>query len=222
MSTLSLALYCEGPTDQHFLPMIIQRTAQDVLCQYATNTVEALPVQVVKAAKQEQGRDILEASSKAFGYHILIVHKDADSRSYEETKIQCFEPGRVLVSDACEPVCKNLVPVIPVRETEAWMIADRETLRDVLEIRERLQNLGLHGKAKLVENISDPKVTFNTVVAIAEAERGNRRISRPELYEALAQEIRLERLKQVRAYQYFVSDLIKAFEEIRIIPTQNA
>lgn len=217
MKTISLALYCEGSTDRHFLPFIIQRTAQDILTRRATHFVDALPVVVMDVAKQEQGKDILEAAIKARGYHALIVHKDADSRTYEETRMQCFEPGCLLVQQCNEYVCNHLVPVIPVREVEAWMIADREVLRGLLEIKERLQNLPLPKRAVLVETDPDPKATFNAVMAKAEAER-RRKISRPEIYEALAQEIRLERLNQVPAYQKFLVALSEVFIDLKIIP----
>jgi hypothetical protein len=154
---------------------------------------------------------------QANGYDVLVVHKDADHRTYEETKTQCIEPGRILIQRSHKEVCKNLVPVIPVREVEAWMIADGEVLRDLLEIKERLQNLPLPKRAARVEHDSDPKNTLNKVIAKAESER-RRKIERKEFYESLALEVRLDRLDQVPAYGNFLDELSKAFREISIIP----
>jgi hypothetical protein len=72
-------------------------------------------------------------------------------------------------------------------------------------------------RAALVELNPDPKVTFNNVVAKAESER-RRKISRYDLYETLAQEIRLERLNQVPAYACFVKDLVEMLIELHILP----
>ncbi len=218
MSTLSLALYCEGNTDKHFLPTIIQRTAEEIILSSATNYVDVLPVTIMDAAKQEQGRDILQAAVLAYGWHLLIVHKDADSRTYEQTKIQCIEPGCTLVQRSRQDACKKLVPVIPVREVEAWMIADGEILRNVLEIKERLQNLHLPKRAVLVVSDPDPKATLNRIIAIAEFER-HRKIKRKEFYESLALEVRLDRLSQIPAYRKFLDELSGALRDLSIIPS---
>ncbi len=79
MSSLSLALYCEGNTDRDFLPTIIQRTAQDILNKRARRYVEVLAVDVVAGiSKQKDGQDILEAAMQMYGYHAMVIHKDAD------------------------------------------------------------------------------------------------------------------------------------------------
>jgi len=217
VSTLSLALYCEGNTDKHFLPKIIERTAEKIILSTARNYVDILPVTIKDVEKQEQGKDILQAAVQAYGYDVLIVHKDADNRTYEETKGFCIEPGCRLVQKSNEDVCKKLVPIIPVREVEARMIADREILRDLLEIKERLQNLHLPKRAILVESDPDPKATLNRVIAKAESER-RRKIERKEFYEALALEVRLERLELVPAYRKFFDALSETFRELNIIP----
>lgn len=215
--TLSLALYCEGNTDKHFLPKIIERTAEKMILSHATNYVDILPVTVKDVVKQERGKDILEAAMQAYGYDVLIIHKDADHRTYEETKTQSIEPGCTLVQRSSKGVCKKLVPIIPVREVEAWMIADREILRDLLQIRERLQNLHLPKRAVLVESDPDPKATLNRIIAKAESER-RRKIERKEFYESLALEVRLDRLDQVPAYKKFLDELSKTFRDLSIIP----
>jgi hypothetical protein len=217
VSTLSLALYCEGKTDKHFLPKIIERTAEKIIRSHATNYVDILPVTVKDVIKQERGHDILEAAKQAYGYDILIVHKDADSRTYEETITRCIEPGCTLVQRSSAAVCQKLVPIIPIREIEAWMIADRERLRDLLEIKERLQNLHLPKRAVLVESDPDPKATLNRIIAKAESER-RRKIERKEFYESLALDVRIERLEQVPAYRKFSDELDKALRELNIIP----
>ena len=60
MSTLSLILCPEGNSDGRFLSVLIRRTAQDILNQFANTITEVLPVEVVKVAKQKDGKDILE------------------------------------------------------------------------------------------------------------------------------------------------------------------
>jgi Domain of unknown function (DUF4276) len=216
--TLSLALYCEGNTDKHFLPKIIERTAARIIRNHATNYVDILLFPVTDVAKQGQGKDILEAAIQVYGCHVLIVHKDADHRTYEETKMQCIEPGYILVQRSRKKdICKKLVSIIPVREIEAWMIADREVLRDLLEVKERLQNLHLPKRAILVESDPDPKVTLNRVIAQAESER-RRKIERKAFYESLALDVRLERLDQIPAYKNFSDELSETLRNLSIIP----
>lgn len=42
MTTLVLALYAEGRTDERFLPIVIQRTAEEILAQRGRTTVYVL------------------------------------------------------------------------------------------------------------------------------------------------------------------------------------
>lgn len=220
MSSLSLALYCEGNTDRDFLPTIIQRTAQDILNKQARRYVEVLNIDVVAGInKQKDGQDILEAAMQMYGYHALVVHKDADNRTYKETREQGFEPGYLLAKKNRHIACEHLIPIIPVREVEAWMLADHEVLRKVLELQERLQNLGLPRRAALVEADPDPKITFNKVVARASKDR-RLKINRASLYTALAEEIRLERLGQIPAYQNFLEELSNLLIELHFIPRE--
>ena len=70
-----MALYCEGNTDKHFLPKIVERTAEKIIFSYATNYMEILPVTVKDVAKQEHGKDILQAAMQAYGYMFSLCIK---------------------------------------------------------------------------------------------------------------------------------------------------
>ena len=70
MSTLSLTLYPEGPSDSRFLSILIQKTAQQILNDYANTIIEVLPVEVVKVTKREGGKDILEAALNSFNMNL--------------------------------------------------------------------------------------------------------------------------------------------------------
>lgn len=219
MRTLSLALYCEGNSDKSFLPGIIVRTADHLIRSHATQFREVLPVEIIEAPKQKHGQDILEAAKKSSGLDALIVHKDADKCTYEERKEQSFDPGKVLVLNETADVCKNLIPIIPVRMIEAWMIADPQMLLELLEIKERIQNLGLPKKAALVESESDPKALFNILIEKTKREH-HRKFDADKLhslYKLLGQEIRLERLMQIPAYKCFTRDLAV----LGVIPRQH-
>jgi hypothetical protein len=48
MNILVMGLYVEGPTDDRFLPVIIQRTAEQILLQYDRAEVAVLEPIVIK------------------------------------------------------------------------------------------------------------------------------------------------------------------------------
>ena len=74
-------------------------------------------------------------------------------------------------------------------------------------------------RAVLVESDPDPKATLNKVIAQAESERRrNYKIERKEFYEALALDVRLDRLDQIPAYRKFLDELSKPLKDLSIIP----
>jgi hypothetical protein len=52
MNVLVLGLYAEGRTDELFLPIIIQRTSQEILIQHDRMDIYAEPVLVIKKGLQ--------------------------------------------------------------------------------------------------------------------------------------------------------------------------
>jgi hypothetical protein len=83
--------------------------------------------------------------------------------------------------------------VVPVRKTEAWVLADGDALRGVLGINWPDARLGAPGRAADVERIADPKVPIREFVG---------RLKRPieDFYEELAESISLDRLGEVPSF----------------------
>ena len=134
MKQLVLALYAEGRTDERFLPVIIQRTADHILRQRALTVVDVLEPLSLEADTATSNREerILSVAKQAAGFHALVVHFDADAPTANNALQDRFEPGWRLVQESENNVCRDLLPIIPIRMTEAWMIADVEAFRSVV------------------------------------------------------------------------------------------
>lgn len=221
MRNLELALYCEGPTDQLFLSIIIQRTSRKILEQYGQRSINIPRVERIEINKTGLRQDecVWQAACKATKYHILIVHCDADRSTGERAFSERFQPGYERVQQTAGKVCKNLLAIIPIRMTEAWMLADHEAWRDVVETDLRIQELGLPRRARQVESIGDPKQTLKQVLQriYSDKARRHRQTDIVVLYEPLANAIRLERLNEVPAYYKFREDLIRALSNLKFI-----
>ena len=219
MRSLSLALYCEGTTDQRFLPTIIRRTARRILAQREGSTVEVLPVDIIAVVASRRDHSILQAAYKADHYQALIVHADADYPTAERARRERFDPGYALVQQCQDKICKNLVPIIPVYMTEAWMLADHEKLCEAIRTTMRASELGLPVRTKQVETDAHPKETLKQALRIANAHRTRQhgQIEMNMLYEMLPSKIRLHRLQGLSAYQQFVNDLTQALEQLDLI-----
>ena len=166
MNVLVLGLYAEGRTDDRFLPIMIQRTSELILAQHDQANIEALEPIVIKKSPGISGRSecILQAAQEAAEYHALVVHSDADNCTHKQTRIALFDPGYELVQRAEGILCKDLLPITPVRMVEAWMLADHEKLREALGTSLATRDLCLHERPRQVETYRDPKETLKQVV----------------------------------------------------------
>jgi hypothetical protein len=219
MATLVLALYAEGRTYERFLPIIIQRSVEQILFERGQAPIDVLEPIVLSPPEATRAERILSVARRASGYHALIIHADADYPSTERAMLERIQPGFNLVQQTRERVCKQLIPLIPVQMTEAWLLADPEALLSVIGTNIEARVLGLPERAQQVESIPDPKQTLNRVIqnALANRPRRHRRLDLRTVYEPLARQVNLKRLGSVPAYQQFVSDLAVTLIALNLI-----
>ncbi len=219
-----MALFAEGSTDHRFLNSVAQRTASRILQLNSMSVVDVPELQIINPRlNMTQEDQIFNAALAAHGHHLLLVHADADARSLEAAWSERIEPGmgRALeASNEGAKVCDKIVPVIPVRMTESWMLADPATLISVIGTRISLNDLSLPTSPSQVERITHPKDKLGEVVKIALKGRSRRRrrernIGR--LYEPLARRIDLDRLERVPAFRKFRTDLTQVLRELHFI-----
>ena len=224
MQTVTLALYAEGSTDGNFLPNIIERTTKSILSQRSSQSTQVRlpyskwnkPVDIVK-----RDQCILHIARETAIYDALIIHSDGDNRGYEQTLIELFQPGKKLVLDAKdrnEDICADLVPLIPVRMTEAWMLADPDALCTVLGKKVEARALGIPTKAKLVEKDLKPKKTLDLIIQAAYPQQSrNWKRFKAKLYQELGSAIDLKRLSEVDSYQQFVKDITATLQTLNFL-----
>ena len=222
MKQLVLALYAEGRTDERFLPVIIQRAADQILRQHALDLVDILEPLSLKAdsAVSSHEERILSVAKQAAGFHALIVHADADAPTADNALQDRFEPGRRLVQESENDVCRDLLPIIPIRMTEAWMMADVEVFREVVGTDLTADQLGFPARSHQVEAVRDPKhklaIALNQIFV---RRRRRKKVHLGQYYEPLARRIRLNRLENVPAFRWFINDLTNVLEGLHFIRT---
>ena len=207
-----MAVYPEGRTDARALPILVQRTAERIIRARGTSLVEVLRVRVARIEKQDKSGDerILAAARRTAGYHALAVHCDADARTSDRALKERYAPGLRLVEKRASAegnFCEHLFPIIPVKMTESWMLADAEVLIEVIGTSASPQDLKLPRPSN-VESVEDPKGKLGAVIRRAISTRRRRKkVKTGELFEPVARRIRLDRLEQVDSFARFKSDL---------------
>lgn len=219
-----MALYAEGRSDERFLPIIVQRTAVRLLGEYATQDVDVRePFVIFPATRSPRDGAILDVARQAYGYHLLVVHADADDATPERAIQERIAPGFETVAaahSAGERVCDQLTAIVPVQMTEAWMLVDSEALRTIIGTTQTAQHLNLPARPVLAEQIADPKARLKEVLATVQAGRTRRRRTQrkiADLYEPLARQIDLNRLRQAPSFARFQDDLYAGLAQLDFI-----
>ena len=218
MHYLALALYAEGPTDHRFLSKVLYRSTYRLCATLGQSAVEVKEEVLDLDAPHEfrQGsRDtrILEAARAAIDtFNIQFVHSDGagDPESARDRNIQ---PAVNLISQELPCTEIGTVPVVPVRETEAWVLADGAALRDAFGTSLGDDRLGVPIRARQVERITDPKQALEEAFTATLAGRRRRQTKKAGRYlEIIGERVRLERLQEIPAFQQFECDLTTALQ----------
>ncbi|HEX2909866.1 MAG TPA: DUF4276 family protein [Chloroflexia bacterium] len=223
MPQLILGLYTEGSTDANFLTGLVVRACEDLFLQHNVYNMEVVEPFVVNASLDPKGQvsqaeRILQAARLASGFHALLVHSDADKRTRAETIEYQFQPGYDEVNKQSSGVCEQLLPVIPVRMIEAWLLADTQTLCQELDTILTPVQLGLPTSPAAIEGDANPKQTLEEALRKVNANRPRTaRVRRGELYLPLGRSVNLKELTRLNAYQEFIADLTAVLKQLNLI-----
>lgn len=222
VSQLTIAMYLEGPTDERYLPVVVERTASRVLSEQANQPVDIIPPTVLhpdtKTSQSDRVSSMISVAKQAIGYHLLIVHADADAPTRDDALRERYEPGRQQVVDLDWSIGEAMVPIIPIRMTEAWMMADLSAFQYVVGTNLGRESLGFPDRADLVEGILNPKQKLlKALRSAAASHRRRRKASLPGLYEPMARIVNLSVLEQIPAFKAFEEDLVSTLIQLRFL-----
>jgi len=208
----------EGSTDYRFLGSVIQRSFEDLAFE-CKGSVEILPVQHING---QSGKFVEKAKKHAqeaekLGVMVLCIHTDADAKTDRDAFTQRIEPAFTAIKKLPgKNACRNLVPIVPVQMTEAWMLSDKDLLKEEIGTNKSDKDLGIDRKPEAYTN---PKQVIEGAIGIARAgvsKRRRRDLKIDELYLPLGQKISLEKLKNLPSYKKFREAILIAFRELGI------
>jgi hypothetical protein len=215
-------LFTEGQTDIRFLQNIVQKTLEAVAFDDCSGQfdIELTPITINKTGLGfiEQ---VLEASKKGqeeFGMMIFCVQADADRKTLKETYQHKINPCQVELEKQHEnDYCKILVAVVPIQETEAWMLADKDLLKEEIGTNKTDKELGINRNP---ETIANPKEVIEKAIQIARKNLTRKRrkdLTIAGLYSVIGQKIELEKLESLSSYQDFKENVREVFRKLNLL-----
>lgn len=216
-----IGLLTEGTTDERFLLPITEKTFLDVA--HDCNGEIDIEINVISITKTGLGftDQVLQASKlglEQFGIMILCLHADADERTLKETYQNKINPAISAVHKESEELyCKIIVALIPIQETESWMLADKELLKREIGTKKSDHELGIH---RPPESIAKPKEAIENAIRIGRSAMTRRRrheLTIADLYFPIAQAISIKELEMLDSFNDFKENIKKAFRELNLL-----
>ncbi|MRG97089.1 DUF4276 family protein [Polyangium spumosum] len=201
---LCAALYAEGPSDYEFLSPLIRRVLDllgNKLFPSRVDVAETIGIDAPRPYPAKRDDRIAAAVAEHWGaFTLLVIHADG-AGDPDEARQTCVTPGTALAQQDHPSLVS--VPCVPVRELEAWMLADMEAFHTLL---------GRGASPSLPadpEREADPKQTLRRILQAGDFRRGSERAHR-----LFGEEVRFEALRKLPAFQRFETDLSEAIQTI--------
>ena len=214
-----IGLFREGSTDARLLEGIIKRTFEDVSFE-CRKELEISRIHHLEVKKSNFTDEVLAAAREGvieFGIMILCVHTDADKPTDEWVMKNKIIPVFQKIQTCDNNTCKLIVPVIPVRMSEAWMLADTNLFKKEIRTKKSDHELGIN---KAPESFADPKQVIEEAIRIARKDESKRKWNTScigELYEPIGNNISLESLRQLPSFRKFEDNVRSAFRELNYL-----
>ncbi|MGV9556218.1 DUF4276 family protein [Streptomyces sp. NPDC003401] len=197
---LTMGLLAEGPEDEMFLSALAVRQLTRLAASAPApfDVADTVQSSAVGTARTAHPRLCAEAQDLATTCDLLLVHNDHRER------------GKIgkLRRDVSPPSDCRIVGIVPVRETEAWLLVDTRLLRSLPgAVPAALPWAGEPSGAQ-VERVADPKALLADVLPGHDTHL---------LAELLGQRIDLDRLQALPAYQQWCAELTSALKELHFL-----
>lgn len=211
-----IGFFAEGTTDYRFLTPVIENSLKLIF--EKSNFDIDFKINEIRISKTglSFAEQVVEAAKKAssdFGASLLILHADADSETTERARTERINPALQFVSShSGSEICEEVIPLIPVHETEAWMLADTDLLRRKIGTPLSDAELGLPTNP---ERVSHPKELLQDVILKVHASRSKRRrreLTISDLYQPIGSELDVIHLKRLTSYSEFYTILEQYFK----------
>ncbi|MBN1340361.1 MAG: DUF4276 family protein [Bacteroidales bacterium] len=218
MNVLTIAYTTEGKTDKRFLGNVIRRTFEEIAWECA-GEITVYDPQHLEVSEHNFINQVTEAALEAKWANVLCVHTDADDSSDNAAFNFKINPAFDNINNNDGNICKNLVAVVPITMTEAWMLINKDILKDEIGTTKTNNELQLTYRINNIENIANPKDLIT--VAIREAyidvprKRFKTRLS--DLYSPLSQRILLDELLHLSSYRKFREAARRALIELNYL-----
>ncbi len=177
----------EGPGDLAVLPPLLERLVNELIHCRARD-VDVFPTIVVRRPPGSTFTQWMQhLQRRCPDVHLRTVHQDADRNSVEGIRTGRWCPWLTQVEDPT-----RWVLVVPVPTTESWLIADHETLAELLRI-DHSTVLNLIGRSSDIDGVGQPKQVLDQILSAAREQGQQIRYS--TLGEQLAGRVDTERMK---------------------------
>ncbi len=223
MNTLVSAFWGEGISDKRFLPILIQRTLEEIMLDCAEGEWDILEPILMHPSKQATNfaDQVLDLARQTKGFRLLFVHTDADAPNEDAKAIPWkISPAQeALNAESVSIPTSNfpyLVPVIPVVKIENWKLSDTNALREALGTNLDEQALGLNIGSRQLEEKNASKELLTDILRTVNIGR-RIPIELQDLDAALAKTIALNNIYRFRSFQKFVERLKEALLQQNII-----
>jgi len=212
---LQIGYTTEGTTDIRFLENIIRKSFEYAALN-CKSQIEVYPPEYLKKEGDGIVEQVVNMIKKYPFFHVICIHRDADSPTKEDILKNSIHPAFQAVKKMDVHVCKNLVPIIPVQMTEAWMLSNIDLLKEKMGTSKSNNELGLPNKLKAIETLSDPKYDISEALRIAQLNQSKRRkkLTISQLYSPLSQELSVDDLLKLPSYVDFIADINNSLKQL--------
>jgi Domain of unknown function (DUF4276) len=220
MTYVSWAAFYEGPTDESYFDILLPRIMEDLVLCYGTRNVTIPDVAAVILGKIGRGVDEVanEACSENIAFHLVFIHADTGGRALEANIENRSTAYKLKMHELCNWPLERCIIIAPRHETEAWMLADPEAVKDSLGFKGNFAELGLPPDAVEAEKLVDPKMILATAMRKVRGQR--RSIHVQQLIPAIAQRQSFDCLRRSISFVAFENELADALESIGCIARQ--
>lgn len=215
MRYLGVALFAEGQTDHYFLAPLLLRLTEDQCRRHGREIVDVgsmVSLHSPGLTREDRGQRIANAARRAWPqWNILFVHSDG-AGDPGRARAERIDPAAEALRDLIEEQgC--VVGVVPVRETEAWLMSDGEALRSALGVTFPDRELGVPAHPRDVEGIEDPKRAFRRACRLGRRSRGP---DHSVYLRRLGETVSFHRLARIPAFGDLAGELHRTLQTLRI------